>query len=290
MTTTDAPAPSRFVGRTVLITGSTGIAAASARRIAAEGGTVFVATRTAAHGEALVAELRTIGAQADLTAVDLLEPEAAGRAVDACVAVFGRLDAVFNVAGGSGRKAGDGPVDQATAAGWDATLDLNARSLFLVCGAAVRVMLGQERDRDGGRGSILNMSSILSRHPSPAYFGTHAYAAAKGAINALTVTMAARYAADGIRVNAVLPSLTRTPMAGRAAADPATVAYATWKQPLAQGLLEADDIAPAAAFLLSGDAARITGQLLEIDGGFGVTEMPRQPTEGESAAAGASDR
>ena len=281
MTTNDRPTGGRFAGRTILITGSTGIAAASARRIAAEGGTVFIATRTAANGAALVAELRSAGASAETIAVDLVEPDAADRAVDAAVAAFGRIDGVFNVAGGSGRKAGDGPVDRATADGWDATLDLNARSLFLVCGAAVRVMLDQERDGDGCRGAILNMSSVLSRHPSPTFFGTHAYAAAKGAINALSVTMAARYAPDGIRVNAVLPSLTRTPMAVRAAADPATVAYATWKQPLAGGLLEADDVAPAAAFLLSGDAARITGQLLEIDGGFGVTDAPPGIASGE---------
>ncbi len=274
MTSKGVAAGARFAGRTILITGSTGIAAASARRISAEGGTVFIATRTAAHGDELAASLRDGGAPADSAAVDLTESDAAARAVDACVAAFGRIDGVFNVAGGSGRKAGDGPVDQATAAGWDATLDLNARSLFLVCGAAVRVMLDQDRDEDGCRGAILNMSSILSRHPSPTFFATHAYTAAKGAINALTVTMAARYAPDGIRVNAVLPSLTRTPMAGRAAADPAIVAYAGWKQPLAGGLLEAENIAPAAAFLLSGDASRITGQLLEIDGGFGVTDGP----------------
>lgn len=264
----------RFIGRTILITGSTGIAAASALRIAAEGGTVFVATRTAGHGEELVARVTSAGGRASAIALDLTEDDAAQAAVDACVATFGRIDGLFNVAGGSGRRAGDGPVDSASAAGWDATLDLNARSLFLMSGAAVRVMQAQARDAQNCRGAILNMSSILSRHPSPTHFPTHAYAAAKGAINALSLTMAARYAGDGIRVNTIAPALTRTPMAQRAAENAATMAYAVWKQPLAAGFLEADDVAAAAAFLLSGDASRITGQTLEVDGGFGVTESP----------------
>ncbi len=264
----------RFSGRTILITGSTGIAAASALRIAAEGGAVYVATRTAAHADDLVGRVRAAGGRADSIAVDLAHDGGGQMAVDACVAAFGRIDGLFNVAGGSGRRAGDGPVDAATAAGWDATLDLNARSTFLVCGAAIRAMEAQARDDQGCRGAILNMSSILARHPSPSQFPTHAYAAAKGAINALGLAMAARYAAAGIRVNTIAPALTRTPMARRAAEDPATMAYAAWKQPLAGGFIEPEEVAAAAAFLLSGDAARITGQLLEVDGGFSVTESP----------------
>jgi len=265
----------RFHDRVCLITGSTGIAAAAAERFAAEGATIFVATRTEDHGRELVEQLRRAGGRAEMIAVDLVQVESARVAVDACVTAYGRIDAVFNVAGGSGRKFGDGPVHEVDAAGWDATLDLNARSLFLVCGAAIRVMLGQARDADGCRGAILNMSSILAFNPSPAYFPTHAYTAAKGAIDALGRAMAARYAADGIRVNTVAPALTRTPMAARAAADLATKAYVAWKQPLAGGLIEPAEVAAAAAFLLSGDAARITGQTLKVDGGFSVTEAPQ---------------
>ena len=264
----------RFRGRVCLVTGSTGIAAAAAERFAAEGATVFVATRTAEHGQNLVDRLRGSGALAETIAVDLTDVDAAQVAVDACVATYGRIDAVFNVAGGSGRRFGDGPADSVTAAAWDATLDLNARSLFLVSGAAVRVMRSQERDADGCRGAILNMSSILAFHPSPAFFPTHAYTAAKGAIDAFSRAMAASYAAEGIRVNVIAPALTRTPMAGRAASDAATMAYAAWKQPLASGFIEPVDVAAAAAFLLSGDAARITGQTLKVDGGFSVTEAP----------------
>ena len=263
----------RFTNRTVLVTGATGIAGATARRLAAEGATVFVATRTAAHGEDLVAEIRSGGGGAATIALDLALGDSAQRAVDACMEAFGRIDGVFNVAGGSGRRFGDGPAHEVDSDAWDATLELNGRSTFLVCGAAIRVMLAQEPGRDGCRGTILNMSSVLARHPSD-FFATHAYAASKGAVESFSRAMAARYARDRIRVNVIAPALTRTPMAQRAAEDERTAAYASWKQPLAGGLMEAEDVAAAAAFLLSDDASRITGQTLTVDAGFGLMDAP----------------
>jgi NAD(P)-dependent dehydrogenase (short-subunit alcohol dehydrogenase family) len=269
----------RLRGRAVLVTGATGIAGATAVRLAGEGASVFIGTRTAAHGEALVARIRDAGGRAACLAADLTMPESAERIVDACRATFGAVDAVFNVAGGSGRRFGDGPVHEVDASAWDATLDLNGRSAFLVCGAAVRAMLDQPPGLDGCRGAILNMSSILAGHPSAGFFATHAYAASKGAVEAFSLAMAARYARDGIRVNVIAPALTRTPMAGRAAADPATVAYAAWKQPLAGGFMEPEDIAGTAAFLLSGDSSRVTGQTITVDAGFALMD---------ASAAGAS--
>ena len=264
----------RYDGRTCLVTGSTGIAAASALRFAREGARVFITSKTEEHCRDLTVAVRAAGGEADHLAVNLSEDGAADAAVTAALERFGRLDAVFNVAGGSGRRFGDGPTHAATAEGYDATLNLNLRSQFLMCTASVNRMLVQEPGADGMRGAILNMTSILAFHPSPAHFPTHAYAAAKGAIVSLTTTMAAYYAPQRIRVNAVAPSLTRTPMAGRAASDPATVAFAGWKQPLVGGLLEPEDIADAAAFLLSAEARAITGQVLKVDGGFSVTESP----------------
>jgi NAD(P)-dependent dehydrogenase (short-subunit alcohol dehydrogenase family) len=264
----------RFEDRVCLVTGATGIAEATAMRLADEGARVFIATRTAAHGEALAARVREAGRPAATIAVDLAADGSADAAVDACLGAFGRVDAVFNVAGGSGRRFGDGPVHEVDGAGWDATLDLNARSTFLMCGAAVRAMLAQQPASDGSRGAILNMSSILARHPSAGHFATHAYAASKGSIEAFSRAMAARYATDRIRVNSIAPALTLTPMAGRAASDPATQAYAAWKQPLAGGFIDPGDVAAAAAFLLSGDAAQITGQVLTVDGGWSVVDEP----------------
>jgi NAD(P)-dependent dehydrogenase (short-subunit alcohol dehydrogenase family) len=88
----------------------------------------------------------------------------------------------------------------------------------------------------------------------------------------LVRTTASYYAPEAIRVNAVAPGLVATPMAARAAGDPATVAYAASKQPLACGLLEPEDVGDAALFLLSPEARRITGQVLAVDGGWSVVE------------------
>ena len=266
--------PRRFDGRVVLVTGSTGIAAASAQRLAVEGASLVVASRTEAHCRSLVEAITSAGGTASFEVADLLEDDAADRIVAATVGRHGRLDGVFHVAGGSGRRFGDGPAHAATPEGWDATLDLNARTLFLVSSAATRQMLRQDPDADGQRGAILHMASVTSTSPSPTYFATHAYAAAKGAVNALTRTMASYYAPKGIRVNAVAPGVTRTPMAERAAGDPDIVAFATWKQPLVGGLLDPDHVAGAAAFLLSRDARAITGQVLDIDAGWSVTDAP----------------
>ncbi len=264
----------RFDGRVVLITGSTGIAAASAQRLAAEGARVVVASRTEDHCRSLVEAITATGGAASYEVADLTEDDAADRIVTATVERHGRLDGVFSVAGGSGRRHGDGPAHAATPQGWDATLDLNARTLFLVSGAAARQMLRQDPDADGQRGAILHMGSVTSTSPSPTHFATHAYAAAKGAIAALTRTMASYYASKGIRVNAVSPGVTRTPMAERAANDPEIVEFIRWKQALVNRLLEPEDVAGAAAFLLSRDALAITGQVIDVDAGWSLTDVP----------------
>jgi NAD(P)-dependent dehydrogenase (short-subunit alcohol dehydrogenase family) len=253
-------------GKVVFITGSTGIAAATAELAAAAGARVFATSRTPEHGEALA---RRVGA--DFHAADLLDPAAAGAAVDACAARHGRIDAVFNVAGISGRRFGDGPLHECTDAGWDAVLDANVKTMFHVCRAALRVMLAQAPDAAGLRGNILNMASVLGFSPQARHFSTHAYAASKGAIVSMSRAMAAYYAPEKIRVNVIAPSLVRTPMSARAQQDPAILELMKTKQPLAGDLLDAADVARAALFLLGDDSRAVTADVLTVDGGWCVS-------------------
>ena len=261
----------RLRDRVVLITGSTGIAAAAAERCVAEGASVFVVSRTAEHAQRLAERLgseRAAWAQAELT--DEAEVDAA---IVAAVKRFGRIDGLFSVAGGSGRRFGDGPIHTVTGDAWEATVALNLRTQVLVCAAVVRRMLDQEPNESGTRGSILLMGSVTASDPAPELFATHAYAAAKGALTALMTTMAATYAPERIRVNIVAPSLTRTPMAQRAAIDPGILAYARRKQPLAGEMLDPDEVAKAAIYFLSDESRAVTGQLLKVDGGWSVTSV-----------------
>ncbi len=262
----------RLRDRVILITGSTGIAAAAAERCVAEGASVFVTSRTADHARGLAERLGAAWAQAELT-----EEAEVGAAVTAAVERFGRIDGLFSVAGGSGRRFGDGPIHTVTGDAWEATAALNLRTQVLVCAAVVRQMLGQSPNASGTRGSILLMGSVTTTDPAPELFATHAYAAAKGALTALMTTMAATYAPDGIRVNIVAPSLTRTPMAKRAADDAAILAYARRKQPLAGEMLDPDEVAHAAIYFLADESRVVTGQMLKVDGGWSVTSVSPEP-------------
>lgn len=260
----------RLLDRVCVVTGSTGIGAASARRFAEEGAAVFVVSRTAEHARSLAEALSADGTVAGWTAADLAEDGAADAAIAAAAERFGRVDGLFAVAGGSGRRWGDARIHELTPDGWDRTLELNLRSQALTCGAVVRQMLAQEPNGSGTRGSILLMGSVTATDPAPEHFATHAYAAAKGATIALMRTMAATYVGDRIRVNAVAPGLTETPMATRAAGDVAIRAYAGRRQPLAGELMDPMDVAHAAVYFLADESRAVTGQLLKVDGGWSI--------------------
>ncbi len=244
-----------------MVTGSSGMAADAARTFAREGADVVVIGIDEAQCRGLglpyeVADLRDEG-QAESAFARIRDSHP-------------RVDATYCVAGGSGRRLGDGPVHDVGLAAWEATLSLNLTPAFLAAREAVRIMLAQPRSNSGSRGSIVLMSSVLAFDPAPTLFATHAYAAAKAAEIGLVRAMAGTYAAQGIRVNALAPALVDTPMAARAAADPVTVAFAQAKQSLAGGFLDPAAVTSAALFLCTDDSSAVTGQVLTVDGGWTV--------------------
>ncbi len=239
----------------LLITGSSGIAEEAALYGRRDGWRVFVVGREEVECVRVSPDAYFVG--------DLREEEAVHKAFDACLAKFGALDAVFNVAGSSGRRFGDGPVHECTLEGWEGTFAANARPAFLVSRAAVRHWLSVKKG-----GALLNVSSVLAFSPEPLHFATHAYAAAKGATISMSRAMAAQYASHGIRVNVLAPALVRTPMSARAQTDAEICTFIEHKQPLSHGFLAAGDIAETALFLLSDKARHITGQVITVDGGW----------------------
>jgi NAD(P)-dependent dehydrogenase (short-subunit alcohol dehydrogenase family) len=262
----------RLKGRGIIVTGATGIAAAAAQRFAAEGAKVVVVSRTESSCGELVEHIHADGGEASYVVADLVDAAVGQAAAETAITRLGRVDGLFNVAGGSGRRLGDGPLHTLTVDAWEATLRLNATSHVVVSAPVLRAMLAQIPDGDGQRGAIVNMGSVLASRPVPALFGTHAYAAAKGAIASLTISSAAYYAASGIRINMVAPALTTSRMSVRAAEDEATQAFSHRKQPLSDGFIAAADVAAAAAYLLSPEARAITGQTITVDGGWSIID------------------
>jgi len=251
-----------MMGLVLLITGSSGIAEATATLAARAGHALFLVARDEAQCRELSARLPDAG----YFACDLRQESAVEESFASCIERFGRVDAVFNVAGMSGRQFGDGPIHECSLEGWDLTLDANVKPTFLMCRAAVRHWLGATR-----AGSILNMSSVLACYPEAQHFATHAYAASKGAIISLSRAMAAYYAPYRIRVNVIAPALVRTAMSARAQSDPDTREFVRHKQPLSGGMIEPVDIAETALFLLGEASRHITGQVVTVDGGWSVS-------------------
>jgi NAD(P)-dependent dehydrogenase (short-subunit alcohol dehydrogenase family) len=249
-----------------IVGGTTGLGLSAARCLSAQGARLVILGR---NEESLLTALEVLpdettrGFSADAT-----EPESAEEAVRVAVAEFGRLDALYHVAGGSGRAQGDGPLHEITDEGWQYTLDLNLTSLFNSNRAAVRQFLKQ-----GGGGTLLNMGSVLGWAPSPRYFASHAYAATKAAIVGFSKATAAYYAEDNIRINVIAPALVETPMSKRAVDNDEVMNFIATKQPLDSGRAGApEDLDGAALFLLSRQAHYITGQVLAVDGGWTVSE------------------
>jgi NAD(P)-dependent dehydrogenase (short-subunit alcohol dehydrogenase family) len=250
----------------VIIGGTTGLGLSAARAFVSAGARVTLVGRKPAS---VRAARRELGKSAFAFAGDAMHPQTAVRAVRHALQEFGRFDGLYHVAGGSGRKMGDGPLDELTDEGWQATINLNLTSLVFSNRAAVRQFLAQ---RSGG--SILNVSSVLGFSPSPRFFVTHAYAAAKSAVFGFTRSIAAYYAPKNIRCNTLAPALVDTPMSRRAANNAAIQKFIKRKQPLDGGRIgQPSDLDAAAVYFMSDASKFVTGQVLAIDGAWSVTDL-----------------
>jgi NAD(P)-dependent dehydrogenase (short-subunit alcohol dehydrogenase family) len=242
--------------KVALITGAgAGIGRAGALMFAAEGAHVVV-TDVDAQGESVVAEILAAGGDAVFIQLDVTDSDNVERAFAAVDARFGRLDVLYNNAGGSSPR--DNRVTKVANEEFWRTIKVDLFGTFLCCKTAIPLMAR------GGGGSIVNTTSSAALRGIK---DSDAYTAAKGGVLALTQSMAVNYAADGIRVNALAPSGIRTE---RVIKRLAAMNYAIDEKGGGHllGLGEPQDIASAALFLACADSAYITGITLPVDGGW----------------------
>lgn len=258
--------PGRLDGKVAVIVGAgqqpgatMGNGRAVAIRFAQEGATCLLVDRNADWAEETRAQLPT-GARASVQAADVTDEDACRAVIEAAQARYGRVDILHN---NIGTSTGDRPTSDLPVEDWDRIMAVNLKSMFLMCKHALPVMRAQKG------GSIINISSTSSLSKRP----TLAYKTSKGAINTLTQHIAAENAGFGVRANVILPGLIDTPMAierrvretGRSHADirgerdglvPMGFMGSAW------------DVAHAAVYLASDEAAYVTGVLLPVDGGL----------------------
>ena len=185
--------------------------------------------------------------------------------IEKIVADFGKIDVLFNIIGGSGRRFGDGPIHTVSLEAYQKTIELNLTSQFLVSKYAVIQMLKQNG------GNIINTGSVLGMVGGNEMFSTVTYAASKAAIIGMSRSMAMAYAKNNIRVNVISPGLIETNMTQRAQSNEDIFAYIDEKQPIYHGrhkLGNPMSIALAARFLADSDADFVTGINLPVDGGW----------------------
>jgi NAD(P)-dependent dehydrogenase (short-subunit alcohol dehydrogenase family) len=244
--------------KSIVVTGaSSGIGAAAALLFGDEGANVVLAARRPAELEAVAGTINRGNGRAVFLAGDVTDEGHAGALVDLAVQEFGGLDGAFNNAGIVGELE---PVPDMGTGNWNEVISVNLTSAFLAARAQIPVMKKQ------GQGSIVFTSSFVgfSNGGMP---GMGAYAASKAGLIGLVQSLASDHAADGIRVNALLPGGTITPAGGEGNA--AVLDFVANLHPMKR-MASAREIAQAAVFLLSDRSSFMTGSPMIADGGMSV--------------------
>ena len=242
----------------IITGGGAGMGRAAAERFAQEGARVVVAEINSADGEATVAAIRRSGGEAIFVHTDVSQPADVEAMVGAAVERYGGVDVLYNNAAVQ-LHGQDARAHELSLEIWDRTQAINLRGVWLCSKYTIPVML------DRGGGSIIHAASPTGLTGcAPGYT---AYSSSKGGVIALTRVMAIDYARDNIRVNAIVPGATETPLIADMLADEQTRARLTARTPLGR-LGTAEDVAGLALFLASDEARFCTGGLYMVDGGF----------------------
>jgi NAD(P)-dependent dehydrogenase (short-subunit alcohol dehydrogenase family) len=246
-----------FDGKVVLVTGgASGIGRVAARAFAREGASVVVSDRAAQDGEETVRMIAEAGGRSTFRCADVTNPSEVKALIQEIEKAYSRLDFAFNNAGIDDERVPTADFPEET---WTQVLNVNLTGVFLCMKYEIPLML-----RHGG-GAIVNMASVAGVTGFP---GHAAYTASKHGVIGLTKTAALEYAKGGIRVNALCPAYTRTPMVERMiTAYPTLEAKLLSRIPLGR-LGTADEIAAAAVYLCTDAASFITGHALVMDGGI----------------------
>ena len=245
--------------KVIIVTGaSSGLGAASAMRIAAEGAKVVLAARRRDRGEEMIRQIKAEGGEGFFVQTDVTRTADVKALVAAAIDRFGGLDGAFNNAGVTGPTMT--PLADIEEEGWDEAINTNLRAVFVCMKYQMPALLAR------GGGAIVNMSSMYGLKPSD--LGHAPYCASKFGVIGLTKSAAIDYADKGVRINAVCPGFIHSEMVDPyVEAQPELMGRVINRHSAMNRLGEPDEVARAVAWLLSGEASFVNGAALLVGGG-----------------------